>query len=193
MNTLNFSEKIKRLLEEKRISERDIQIWGGEVKENGLQQFISKWDFSNMPFVIIETLKELTITRNFNYSLIEPELIERIRIFGKAGDLDLRRNGYSFIWRYVGQNSLESEINGDNFWEKHHSKKFFVEEKDALLWGNYNQDKKLWHDDRVAKAKLSYPVDGNPKRVKIYYKTLSESGCISFVWFMEIKGDEENE
>lgn len=193
MNTLNFSDKINKLLEEKRISEKDIQIWGGEVKENGLQQFISKWDFSNMPFVIIETLKELTITSNFNDSHIEPELIERIRIFGKAGDLDLRRNGYSFIWRYVGQNSPSSEINRDNFWEKHPNLKFFAEEKDALLWGKYNQDKQLWHDDRVAKAKLSYPVNGTPERVEIRYKTLSESGCISFVWFMEIKGDEENE
>ena len=68
-----------------------------------------------------------------------------------------------------------------------------MEEKEALLWGKYNQNMRQWHDDRVARAKLLYPVNGNPERVKICYKTLSEKGVISFVWFTELKGGVEDE
>jgi len=187
MNTQTLSAKIENLLK-KRISEKDIQIWGGEVNEDELQNFFSKWKFISMPFVIMETLKEFTITKNFNFSNKEPKLIERIRIFGKAGDLDLRRNSTCFIWKYIGENSPPSDIKGNSFWGENPNIVFFVEEKEALLWGKYEQNKKMWQDDRVAKAKLSYPVNGNPERVKIHYKTLSESGCISFVWFTEIRG-----
>jgi hypothetical protein len=163
------------------------------VKETELHQFISRWNFSKMPFIIIETLKEIKIIKNPNFSDIAPKLIERIRIFGNGGDFDLKRETFCFRWRYIGQDNPPLDINGDNFWGKNPDKQFFQEEKEALLWGKYNQNKKSWHDNRVARAKLSYPINGNPERVKICYKTLSEGGCISFVWFMELKGVTENE
>lgn len=185
--------KINKLLNEKRISKDEIQIWGGEIKEKELQGFIKSWNFSDMSFVIIETFKEITITKNSGNINIKPEIVERIRIFGNAGDLDLRRDSSCFRWRYIGRNRPPSNITTESFWEKNPDKKFFLEEKEALLWGKYNQNMKLWHDDRVARAKLSYPVNGNPERVKICYKTLSEKGCVSFVWFTELKGGAENE
>ena len=182
---------VDELLEEKRISRDDIQIWGGEIEENGLKEFISKWDFSDMPYRIIETVKEIILTTD-NID-IKPDIIERIRIFGKGGDLDLRRNSSRFIWRYIGKNPLPQSIEGEDFWNKNPSAKFFVEEKEALLWGRYNQDIDLWHDDRVGRAKLLYPVSEKPERVKICYKTFSENGVISFVWFTGLKGGAKNE
>lgn len=193
MNTHNLSDKMEKLFKENRKSKLDVQIWGGKEKGDELHTFFKKWKFINMPFVIIETIKEITFTNNIDISNMDIGLIERIRIFGTAGDLDLRRNSTWFIWRYVGENSPPSNIKGHNFWEENPNIVFFVEEKEALLWGKYDHSKKLWHDDRVAKAKLAYPVNGTPERAKIHYKTLSEKGSISFVWFMEIKGDEENE
>ena len=112
-------------------------------------------------------------------------MIERIRIFGNAGDIDLRRNGNRFIWRYIGENEPPSDLDKDkdNFWDEN-SDKFFVEEKEAILWGKYSKNG-LWHDPRVGKAKLNYPIK-NAEMVKIRYRTLSEKGIISFVWFIEI-------
>lgn len=182
---------VNELLKEKRVSRDDIQIWGGEIDESGLKEFISKWDFSDMPYRIIETVRDIVFTRE-NID-IEPELVERIRIFGSGGDLDLRRNFSHFIWRYIGGNSLPQDIEGENFWSENFSVKFFVEEKEALLWGKYNENIKQWKDDRVARAKLLYPTDGNPERVKICYKTFSQNGVISFVWFTGLKGGVENE
>ncbi|WXG41607.1 MAG: hypothetical protein WED07_12730 [Candidatus Freyarchaeum deiterrae] len=184
----DFSKKINDLLEENRISKNDIQIWGSEIEENSLQQFISKWNFSNMPFTILETLKEIIIKKNFDFSKIPSNQVERIRIFGQDGDLDLRRDTNRFIWRYIGNNNPPKNTNGEDFWKKNPDKKFFIEKKEALLWGRtYDPKRSIWQEDRVAKARLSYPVKGNSNFAKIHYKTLSEQGVISFVWFLEIK------
>jgi len=181
------------LLKEKRVSKNDIQILGGEIEEKELNEFIKKWDLSEMPYRIVETVKEIAITKDD--IVIDPKIVERIRIFGKVGDIDLRRDSSCFRWRYIGKNLPPQDITAEDFWEKNPDKKFFVEEKEALLWGKYNQNMNQWHDDRVARAKLSYPVDGKPKpeRVRICYKTLSEKGVVSFVWFTELKGGVEDE
>ncbi len=188
MSTTDYTQKIEDWFG-KRLSKKDIQIWGGEIEENILQKFISKWDFSNMPFTILETITEIIIEKKVDFSKIPSDQIERIRIFGQGGDLDIRRDANLFRWRYVGLNNPPKDSEGKNFWEeeKNSNKKFFVEEKEALLWGKYDSKKNLRQEDRVAKAKLSYPVQGNPKFAKIRYKTLSEQGVISFVWFLEIK------
>ncbi|ODS36719.1 MAG: hypothetical protein A7315_04630 [Candidatus Altiarchaeales archaeon WOR_SM1_79] len=171
-----------KLLEEERISKGDIQIWGGKIKEEELQEFMKKWNFSDMQFRIKETVKEINIDKNKNLDLQDVELIERIRIFGNAGDIDLRRNGNRFIWRYIGEDSPPSNLPGHvcNFWgkDKNSNKKFFVGYREVILWNK--------NDPRVAKAKLNYPIK-NAERVKIRYKTLSEGGIISFVQFIEIK------
>lgn len=193
MKISKFADEVNSFLQEERIAKDDIQIWGGKRKENELRAFISNWDQSEMPFVILETIREIVIRKNYAFSTLEPHAVERIRIFGACGDLDIRRDADHFRWRYVGEKKLPEEVTGEYFWDKHADRKFFVEEKEALLWGVYNANRKVWHDNRVAKAKLSYPVDGNPKRVKIRYRTLSEGGVIAFVWFVELKGGEDDD
>ena len=180
-------------LQEERITKDDLLIWGSEIEEDDLQQFISNWDQSEMPFVILETIREIVIIKNYHFSTLEPHAVERIRIFGSGGDLDIRRDAYHFKWRYIGKNRLPEDVKGVDFWDKKADKMFFMEEKEALLWGQYNSNRKVWHDNRVAKAKLSYPVEGNPERVKIRYRTLSEAGVIVFLWFVAIEGGEEDE
>lgn len=185
--------EIDRLFEEK-IKKGGIEIWGGEIVEEYLREFVNLWDMSRMPFTILETLEEIRIIRNFDYAEIDSYVIDRFRIFGEDGDLDIRRNSNIFLWRYIGRSDPPEGIKGKNFWDENPDKKFFMENnKYALLWGKYNPDKKLWHEDRVAGAKLLYPVDGNPERVKIRYRTLSENGIIAFVWFLAIEEGDQDE
>lgn len=192
MSTSKFEDKINSLLQ-KRIAKDDIQIWGGEIEEDNLQQFISTWNQSEMPFVILETVREIIITKDYDFSTLAPHTVDRIRIFGAGGDLDIRRDTDDFRWRYIGENKLPEKVKGEDFWEKNPNKMYFKEEKEALLWGKYNSDRNLWHDDRVAKAKLSYPIVEHLERVKIRYRTLSEHGVIAFVRFVAIEGGKENE
>ena len=193
MSASKFADKVNSLLQEERITKDDLQIWGSEIEEDDLQEFISNWDQSEMPFVILETIETITITKACDFSTLAPPNVERIRIFGSGGDLDIRRDAYLFRWRYIGKNKLLEDVKGEDFWDKNADKKFFIEEKEALLWGQYKRDRKVWHDNRVAKAKLSYPIEGNPERVKIRYRTLSEEGVIAFIWFVELKGGEADE
>jgi hypothetical protein len=194
MSPSKYADKIDLFIPEERIGEKGLQIWGGDkIDADALQQFISTWSKSEMPFVIIETVREIAIKKNYDFSTIVPDTVERIRIFGAGGDLDIRRDANRFRWRYIGKKGLPEKVDGENFWANNSDKKFFMEEKDALLWGKYNSDRVVWHDNRVAKAKLSYPIDDNPKRVKIRYRTLSETGVIAFVWFVAIEGGKEDE
>ncbi|MDY6856508.1 MAG: hypothetical protein SWO11_17755 [Thermodesulfobacteriota bacterium] len=187
------------LLFSNRVSEGDINIFGGttgEDSEDTLSDFVDKWNFRDMhmPFAILETIKEIEITKGLDTSKIDPYTIERIRIFGKGGDLDIRRvDNNQFLWRYVGNEEKPEKAGGKNFWETEDSNgmKFFVEEQYALLWGKYDQKRSIWHDDRVAKAKLSYPINASPERVKISYKMLSKGGVVSFIWLTGIYGGEE--
>ncbi|MEM3563792.1 MAG: hypothetical protein QXR19_11215 [Candidatus Jordarchaeaceae archaeon] len=189
MSAANFSDKIEKLIGAERISKNDIQILGGEIEENDLQRFIEKWDFSNMPFTILETLSGIIIEKKFDLSHISSNQIERIRIFGQDGDLDIRRDANHFLWRYIGRKNPPKDINAKDFWNENPHKKFFVEEKEALLWGRkYDPNRNLWKDDRVAKAKLSYPGKGSSDFPKVRYKALSEKGVVSFVWFLEVRG-----
>ena len=95
--------------------------------------------------------------------------------------MDIRRDTDSFKWRYIGKNIVIEDVEWKDFWGENPDAKFFVEEKKALLWGKYN--------DRVAKADLSYPIAGNPKSVKIRYKTLSDHGAIAFTCLLTLEGE----
>ena len=186
-------KEIDRLFEEK-IMKGDIEIWGGEIAEEYLREFVMLWDISEMPFTILETLREIRIIRDFDYSEIDSYTVDRIRIFGESGDLDIRRNSNIFLWRYLGRSDLPEGIEGKNFWDENPDKEFFLENNEyALLWGKYDPEKKLWCEDRVAGHKLSYPISGNPERVKIRYKTLSENGILAFVWVLTIEGGKQDE
>lgn len=193
--------KIDKLLAEEKITRDKIQIWGGEITEKEWRQFINCWDFSGMPYAIIETTKEIKFVKEYSaYADLDPQTIKRIRIFGESGDLDLRNDLSAITWRYIGEKNPPSMIKADkrieNFWAKNEDKEFFLEEKEALLWGRYmdkHNGKSLWHDNRVARAELSYPVEGKLERVKICYRAFCEQGCISFLWFTGLKGGAEDE
>lgn len=194
MNNPGWVHRISTLLDEKKIKQKDVYIQGDTIRENELNSFISSWDFSGMPFAIIETLKEMNFTKDLfaKEYIFKPEDVERTRIFGEAGDLDIRRHETVFVWRYIGRVSPPAGQQGMNFWNKNSDTDFFIGEKQALLWGIYHERKGAWHDDRVAKALLSYPVEEKRGRVKLHYKTLSQKGCIQFVWYTGIEGGDYN-
>lgn len=194
MSGESAKERIEKLLSKEKVNKENIGIWGGNIKDIELVDFLKCWDFSNMGFAIIETINDIKIMRGINYTLIDDSKnIERVRIFGKDGDLDIRTNNNEFLWRYVGSKykELPSGLVGSNFFDYYPEQEFFIEEKSAFLWGKYDDKSNKRHDNRVGHAfatgRIDYPVEGNPKFVKLIIKTLSDMGVVSFSWYYNIE------
>jgi hypothetical protein len=116
------------------------------------------------------------------------EFLERARLFGERGDLDLRREGDDFHWRYVGETDRAPE--GERLaWSDLPDEPVYCREERALLWGEYQADAGAWFDDRTAGAKLTYPVDGHPDRVWVRYREYAQAGHALAVWLLGLEGD----
>jgi hypothetical protein len=109
-------------------------------------------------------------------------LLERARLFGPGGDLEIWRGGKGFRWRYVGL--ADNAPEGKKLpWPGDENHPVFWREQTALLWGNRPEGRARWHDNRVAGATLTYPVSGAPERVKVRYREYTQAGRPFAVWY----------
>jgi hypothetical protein len=189
---VNFDQIVKKIREGKRYGKDDLSIWGDVCTEANLLTFLSAWDLTQMPFRIWEYVSKIDFelgTPPSNFSLLE-----RGRCFGKSGDLSLRRDGDLFRWHFIGKEGMKPPAGYDadenNFWKADPHAQYLVCEESALLWGDRKSGATRWFEDRVARAKLEYPINVTG-RVKICYWTFSRAGRIEFVWFCALKGEKE--
>jgi len=159
-----------------------LAIWGGTCAEDALIEFLAGWPLERMPYHIWESTDRIDFEENTPVPTVA--LLERGRLFGEEGDLELRREDDRFRWRFVGAPDIRPPQGYDtddaDFWTQHPDAAFHCYEETALLWGERNGDG--WQDDRVASADLDYPVEGQPERVQIEYRTYSRNGRVEFVW-----------
>ena len=97
--SVDFAKLVDEV-KQSQFGQKDLTILGGRCAETNLNGLLEEWNISEMPFRIWEYCSEIffeknTIPRNI-------VLLERGRIFGKGGDLTLRRNGTDFEWRFIG-------------------------------------------------------------------------------------------
>ena len=172
-----------------------LSIWGGACPEGALLGFLQNWPSSEqMPYRIWEYASEVHFERDTLPGSKDIALLERGRLFGEGGDLDLRRDGEMFLWRFVGKPEVRPPegYDADDFWASHPDTRFHCYEETALLWGKRKGDR--WYDDRVAAAPLEYPVGGEPERVQVEYKVYSRAGRVEFVWLTGLRAwKEEND
>jgi hypothetical protein len=110
------------------------------------------------------------------------ELLERARLFGPGGDLEIWRGGKGFRWRYVGP--ADNAPEGKELpWQGNENDPVFWRERTALLWGNRPESRARWHDNRVAGAALTYPISGAPERVRVRYREYTQAGRPFAVWY----------
>ena len=129
--------------------------------------------------------------------------LERARIFGPAGDLELRREGPEYRWRIVGEPGKVQPPAGfasEDFWPAHPGAEFWEFATSAMLWGAYDRDLNCWREDRVGRAPLEYPVDPSAiladtsdsakKKPRIGLKLKGvrflDGGQVAFVWWKEL-------
>lgn len=194
---VDFNQLVAEVTKGKQYGEADLAIWGGVCAEAELAAFLSKWSLNEMPFRIWEYASRIDFNRDTLPGAIS--LLERGRLFGDGGDLELRRDGANFRWRFIGKPTTQAPFGHqpapDNFWTKNKAVTFHRCDDSALLWGERKEDQARWFDDRVGRASLDYPEPAATaawQRVRIGYWTFSRAGRVEFVWLRELaEGKEE--
>lgn len=171
--------------ERKAVGPEELVLLGGRCDAPELAEWLVKCTLTTLPWQLSEWVHELTLTTT-TLPPAHPELLERLRIFGPGGDLELRRDGDVFHWRFVGASdvSLPANHGGCDFWQSRPQLgQLFRIERQALLWGAWDEQLQRWYDDRVGFARLTYPaaLQGST-RVYAQYREYLAGGQPAFVW-----------
>lgn len=187
---VDFAQLVREVTDSPLIGRDALAIWGGFCPESALTEFLGAWDLREMPYRIWEFVSEIVFERGTMPGNVA--LLERGRLFGPGGDLELRREGDGFAWRFIGPAGTApppAAADAQDYWAHHPDATFFQRTETALLWGTRRSD--AWYDDRVGAARLNYPGEG--ERLQVRYKTFSRAGQVEFVWLTELSPWEEAE
>jgi hypothetical protein len=92
----------------------DLAVWGGEFGSQALEAFLKAWNLPRpgMPWSIWQWTDDIDIGHD---AALPGELgyLERGRVFGEQGDLELRREGDQVLWRFVGPTSDPDPVPDD--------------------------------------------------------------------------------
>ena len=183
---VDFDELVDEMAAEILDPEAMPTVVGGRCSGDEVGEWLDVLDLSGMSVRIWTFTDHATIGSEGPPETFE--LLERARLFGEHGDLDLRRNGDDFHWRFVGNHDFAPD--GEPLkWSDLEDNPVYGRETRALLWGEYREDADAWFDDRTAGAALTYPVDGDPDRVWVRYREYTQAGHVLAVWLLGLEGD----
>jgi hypothetical protein len=118
------------------------------------------------------------------------DYLERGRLFGKQGDLELRREGDRVLWRFIGpaidpdpvpDEVKTTDYEAANYWDEHTERDLRPYERTALLWGADDDRDGRWYEDRVGRADLNYPEMEGRQVVQVRYIEYLHGGDVEFV------------
>lgn len=178
-----FGELVQKVFDSGQWGKDNLSLWGGYCAEGNLPDFLRGWSLGSMSYRIWEYASEITFERDILPANVA--LVQRGRLFGDGGDLELRRDGSGFRWRFIGPAGITpppGDYKAQDYWESHPDARFHRYEERALLWGQGNG--REWRDDRVGSARLAYPAKG--KRVQAHYCVFTCAGQVAFVWYTQL-------
>ena len=188
---VSFEEILSRMDDDRLTPDEWPTIVGGKCSEGGLMDWLSNLSLKGMTHRIWEFTDRCTIGADGPPETAE--WLERARLFGEGGDLDLRRDGDRFLWRYVGKK--EKAPKGAVLeWPGSDVAPVYCRERTALLWGTRKGEQEQWFDDRVSGASLTYFSGPLPlpekveERVQVRYCEYTQAGRTLAVW---LRGLEE--
>jgi hypothetical protein len=200
---VNFEELLERMEKDKEPAEGWPTITGGECTEGGLSEWLKKLDLTEMDVRIWEFTDHCTIGTDGPPGKVER--LERARLFGEEGDLEIRRDGKierdgeqfpRFLWRYVGRKKYAPT--GEKLaWPGDENSPVYCREQMVLLWGTREGNQKQWFDDRVSGASLTYFADPAPlpdkvkERVWVRFREYTQAGRTLAVWLQGLEAYEE--
>ncbi len=202
-----------RKLPQPQIGPAQLCILGGRIDANDepLRALMHCFADASLAFALWETSENIELTRLDGLPAPRSSawLLERARLFGadpdnpnegaanpptQGGDLELRRDGETLRWRFVGaangaiEQALQSAgIQAEDFWAQHSpDTRLRALRRKMLLWGEYKPDVGNFVDPRVGWARLNYPVAAAGSRVQIDYLELSDDEAPAFVWWLGV-------
>ena len=191
---VDFTELLEQMEEDRRPAEGWPTIAGAECTEGKLLEWLGDLDLTEMDFRIWEFTDHCTIGHDG-----PPETakwLERARLFGEGGDLDIRRDGSRFLWRFVGKGKYAPDGERLDLPTGDEINPVYRRVQTALLWGERKEGQSQWFDDRTAGADLTYPVSGAPARVQVRYCEYTRAGRTLAVWLQGLEpygSEEEND
>lgn len=168
----------------------DMVLHGGQFEQQYTLDFLQLWDFTVMPIFMVDTIaKGMQLT---SLDQLEPNMqFMRLHAFGEGGDLQLRNDAGMVYWRFVGQaqHAPLPDQSGARDYGKHLERGRALE---SLLWGKFDEELGEYHEDRVGKAKLSYPVQGSGQRVMLHaHEIVNEASEVMAVWTHKLQTVED--
>jgi hypothetical protein len=172
------------------IMAEQLRVWGGEFDEKELTVFLQAWDDTPegyFSWAIVEEVSRfyvLAIRKPEQATPPRPALLERLRVFGEQGDLDIRRDGDTFRWRLIGAESPNwptlAGFQPEDFWQ------FVPETKPVFreVAKNYFQ----WrpHDQRVSDQWRGDTTLAD-KDIVLEQRQYLDNGRIAFVRYVGFK------
>ncbi len=217
MPDLNFAELIDDL-EQAVVAPPDRPvIWGGECAAADLADFLKAWKLEqrDMPWRLWEWVSDIAWAYAAAEIAADLEWLERGRLFGSGGDLELRRDADRILWRFVGPADAAFPAGFDwedaadqrpaarfliaDYWRAHTGYVLHCRARSVLLWGQEilrgqpPQPTGVWQEDRVAGVKqaLHYPTlsgQGRERRGELCYWEYLHGDNVEAVWWRELRG-----
>lgn len=181
---------------------QDPTIQGGRIDAAALETFLSQWEWAQLelPWRIWEWVSDITFEHQSgppvpaNAGARRPQWLERLRLFGESGDLELRRDGESFLWRFVGLSTVNvpTSFGNADYWLTYADRTLTEIPQHALLWGKEIQDEAgspqgQWQEDRVGYARLVYPGMQGDERVILRYREYLWGDNVEAVWWLGLE------
>lgn len=182
---IDFAAIVEEVRSAPSLGPDELIAWGGEFDAARLASFLDAWDFWKTEAVWKLWLWPHKILLSLDSDLPgDLAELERGRLFGEMGDLEVRRNGDLFLWRFVGDpgSAVQPAQFGSvaDYWESSAPGRLCEYRRHALLWGQREEEDR-WHDDRVAWADLRYPGVGGCGRVQLEYTEYLDGANVELV------------
>jgi len=180
--SIDFNQLIEKMQKARVAGADRPTILGGQFAADRLEEFLTAWQgrMDQMPFRLWEHISHI----EFADEPQEPEYLQRAEVFGEGGHLSLRRDAAGWLWHYVGKavDLPLQEFGAVDFWTTYPDCKLRRYSEVMILWGERKEGHDFWFDDRVAAARLAYPVDVSG-RVYLHFWRYTEDGQTAFVWY----------
>jgi hypothetical protein len=171
---LDLEALVQEMLDTPQVDPKCLTVWGGEFEfaAEMLEAFLEAWNLpqASMPWSLWQWTDDIDMDHQ-GAPPSDLDYLERGRIFGKQGDLELRRNGDQVLWRFIGvaddsdplpAGVKSPDYGATNYWDEHEGRYLRPYIRTALLWGADEEGDGRWYEDRVGRADLNYPeMEGN--------------------------------
>ena len=102
-----IEKAFQQIADTRDVGKNDLLIWGGHFSQDQLPLFLQAWD--NTPhcaWAMVEEVSRFYVKRVATPANALPQpayLLQRMRLFGLTGDLDIRRDGDTIYWHFIGE------------------------------------------------------------------------------------------